>query len=200
VPPARPGRDMARGGVQGKNHACMDGARCKLLLLMLGECTVAAPAAHTWRRVHAPAGRPRRAVAFHSCDRAVEVERSAARHERLTDRLARAAVSSGCSVGCRSRPAVSPRAPRVGTENLGGRGPSSAPGPRRRCRPGARGDGGRARQAFRRAAESTGTCMFRARPGSKRACPLPGLGATWHGVVSKARIMHAWTECAASCR
>jgi hypothetical protein len=41
--------------------------------------------------------------------------------------------------------------------------------------------------------------MFRARPGSKRACPLPGLGATWQGVVSKARIMHAWTECAASC-
>jgi len=54
----------------------------------------------------------------------------------------------------------------------------------------------RARQAFRRARESTPSqcrmhaCSERA-PGVKtqneRAAPLPGLGATWHGVVSKAK-------------
>ena len=112
-------------------------------------------------------------------------QRSAARHERLTDRLARAVVSSGCPVGCRSRPAVSPCAPRVGTENVGGR-----PGPELGSRAaaavpsGPRGDGGRARQLFRRAAESTGACMFRACPESKLKTSVPPPCPAWarHGM------------------
>lgn len=148
------------------------------------------------------------------CHRAVEVERSAARHEQLTDRLARAAVPSSCPVGCRSRPAVSPRAPRVGTEKTSGdgRGPSSQlPGRGGGAVRGGRGDGGRARASSISAGAGKHTvamshaCMFRARPrgqNSERACcapARPGRDMAWGGVQGKESCMHGTGECAASC-